>query len=266
LRVGPNIVRFPREAKIDTNPNFDVSDWEDSRRANTPAQYSATIARGSTIIGAVLTLLMHGTAMTVLAYGNVKYARAVHVWNVDGASRTSRLPELLTLIDLPLPPRADSKSTMAAMTNMPSMLTVETEIPKFAGVDVDEPTEQDRLNAIYTRQIQARIERLWRRPRTPVGQIGVLARIHDKPFQCEIVVTQDPTGNVENVELHHCNGSEAWQHSLSDAVRGASPLPAPPNANTFSSSIALTFVSHSYVPGVAEDEYERPPGQYVGTE
>jgi hypothetical protein len=122
-----------------------------------------------------------------------------------------------------------------------------------------EDSEKARLLGIYTGQIQARIDRVWRRPRTPVNEDTKSTTAVGDSFQCEAQIVQDATGNVQEILLPRCNGSAAWRRSLVLAIQQASPLPAPPDAKVFSRSIALNFIGISYVAGSAEDEYELPP-------
>jgi hypothetical protein len=110
-----------------------------------------------------------------------------------------------------------------------------------------------RLVGIYTGQMQARIERLWRRPRSPVSDKRTPAAA---VFHCEARVVQDGQGNVEEVLLPHCHGSAAWQRSLVVAIQQASPLPAPPDPKVFSRSVRLSFTGYPYRPGSMQDAYE----------
>ena len=89
-----------------------------------------------------------------------------------------------------------------------------------------------RLFGQYMGQINARIDRVWTRPQTPIGAIS---------FLCQVSIEQDATGKVGEVTLEHCNGSPRWQRSLIDAIDSASPLPAPADPAVFSRSIHLTF-------------------------
>jgi TonB family protein len=259
---------YSSEGKMDGRGNVDVSDWADSQRPTVLPSNRTQIAWGSTFIGLVLTLLVHGTAMTILAYGSVDQGAAVPASSIRISNRKPNLHEALTLLELPISQQAFVKPVMAFAIDLAPVPAIEAEAPKLVSVDIDEPTATEWLHSIYIRQIQARIERVWRRPRTPVKKIGVLGRLRykDEPFECELLITQDARGDVEDVELQRCNGSAAWQQSLIDAIRGASPLPAPPNASTFSASIGLTFVARPYAPGTAEDDYEPPPRQYVSAE
>jgi hypothetical protein len=125
--------------------------------------------------------------------------------------------------------------------------------------------EQARLFGIYTGQIQARIDRVWRRPRTPINEDNASATNTnlDDSFQCQAQIVQDAAGNVQEILLPQCNGSSAWQRSLVSAIRQASPLPAPPNVSVFRQSITLNFVGVRFIPGDAEDDYEPAPRALV---
>jgi hypothetical protein len=118
-----------------------------------------------------------------------------------------------------------------------------------------------RLFGIYTGQIQARIDRVWRRPRTPINENVAESKPTEaeESFQCEAQIVQDARGNVQEILLPRCNGSPAWQRSLVLAIQQASPLPAPPSAKVFQSSVTLRFVGLGYRAGEPEDGYEFAP-------
>jgi len=113
-----------------------------------------------------------------------------------------------------------------------------------------------RLYGMYSGQIQARIDRLWRRPRSPITETAGNDAGESTEFRCMVNIIQDTHGNVVEVLLPDCNGSTAWQRSLAIAIHQASPLPAPPDAKVFRRSIALTFVGQPYSSTAAADEYE----------
>lgn len=104
---------------------------------------------------------------------------------------------------------------------------------------------------IYSRQIIARISRGWRKPKSAIGHTQ-----ETQEFKCAVQLEQDDSGNVNEVLLQKCNGSDAWQQSLLIAIRSASPLPAPPDRRVFRSSLVLAFAAFAYAPGRAEDEYQ----------
>jgi len=122
-----------------------------------------------------------------------------------------------------------------------------------------------RLFGIYTRQIQARIDRVWRRPRSPIWEAADHRAVADETFQCQVQIVQDARGNVQEVLLPHCNGSVAWQRSLVSAIQQASPLPAPPDEKVFSTSITLQFVGFPYRSGDPMDSYEPARSQSAQT-
>jgi len=99
----------------------------------------------------------------------------------------------------------------------------------------------------YMGQITARIERAWRRPRTAV---------EGRLFTCHFQVTQDAVGNVQEVNLLHCNGDARWQLSLVRAVQAASPLPAPPEPEVFANTLTLKMDSAIYEQGSDEEGFE----------
>ena len=99
----------------------------------------------------------------------------------------------------------------------------------------------------YVGQINARIERAWIRPRTPVGS--------DR-FTCRARVVQDKSGSVQEIELQGCNGDARWQVSLVRAIQSASPLPAPPNPGVFAKTLLLEFSSGSFTPGGNPEGFE----------
>jgi hypothetical protein len=96
----------------------------------------------------------------------------------------------------------------------------------------------------YTGQIGARIDRAWEKPRTPVNDLmsGISGDVVEPDtFVFQVQIRQDNQGNVEEVLLLACNGTEAWRHSLVVAIYQASPLPAPPVPTVFKRAITMTF-------------------------
>jgi hypothetical protein len=116
------------------------------------------------------------------------------------------------------------------------------------------------LVGIYSGQIQARVERIWLRPRTSVKEESVSTKASNSIdyFRCQAQIVQDPRGNVQETLLPNCHGSIAWQRSLVIAIQQASPLPAPPSPTVFSRTLTLEFVGYPYTVGAPEDEYETP--------
>jgi hypothetical protein len=122
----------------------------------------------------------------------------------------------------------------------------------------DDGAEHARLYGIYSGQIQARVERIWSRPRTPVNEGMDSAKPTDAVdyFHCQVQIVQDSNGNVQEVLLPDCNGTAAWQHSLVVAIQQASPLPAPPSPKVFSRTLSLEFNGYPYVAGGSGEGYE----------
>jgi hypothetical protein len=149
------------------------------------------------------------------------------------------------------------------------------------------------LFARYTNQIQARISRAWRRPRSSVSEdeSGTLpvkpansnlapaittagdsksGAIDDEPaaldhvFRCEARIVQDARGDVQEVSLLSCNGTPAWQQSLVMAIQSASPLPAPPDPSVFTYALEMSFDAEEYRVGRDDEDYEQGQG-FVST-
>lgn len=140
-------------------------------------------------------------------------------------------------------------------------LALEEEKEPATSVDGAGDGELARWFGIYSGQIQARIERAWRRPRTPVNEESGPENLASslEYFRCQVQIVQDENGNVQEILLPNCNGSIAWQRSLVSAIRQASPLPAPPNIKVFSRTVSLNFVGYGYAAGASEDGYEILP-------
>jgi hypothetical protein len=193
----------------------------------------------------------------------------------DGAA------ESLVLITLPTlassaQPSIQAVSLLPALTKLKNVSPANPDPPRLLNLEVltlgedqlagptvnsGDGAEQARLFGIYTGQIQARIERIWRRPRTPLneGDGQEVPTNPDETFQCEAQIVQDATGNVQEILLPRCNGSAAWRRSLVTAIQQASPLPAPPSTRVFTRSVVLSFVGLPYGLGSQDEEYEIEP-------
>jgi hypothetical protein len=137
-----------------------------------------------------------------------------------------------------------------AITELPTPMIVEDAESGSDTHTTDAATAEQGRAAMYARymgQIDARIERAWLRPRTPVGAAM---------FSCTVRVEQDEAGYVHETTLVRCNGDARWQQSLVRAVQSASPLPAPPERKLFKRIIRLTFRSQAYSAGSNPDLYE----------
>jgi hypothetical protein len=61
---------------------------------------------------------------------------------------------------------------------------------------------------------------------------------------------------VRDIALIRCNGSARWQQSLAQAIRAASPLPAPPDPRVFKRIITMHFQAQAYSENDNPDLYE----------
>jgi colicin import membrane protein len=86
------------------------------------------------------------------------------------------------------------------------------------------------LKASYVRAIQAHVEQRWFEP--PGLSAGL---------SCTIFVSQIPGGEVVGTRFGPCNGNAAVRQSIENAVRNASPLPAPPEPRLFEREVRLVF-------------------------
>jgi hypothetical protein len=127
-----------------------------------------------------------------------------------------------------------------------------------SSINTGDGAERARLLGIYSKQIRARVERIWRRPRTPVHEGTDSAKTANSVdyFQCQVQIVQDSSGNVQEILLPNCNGSTAWQRSLVLAIQHASPLSAPPSPTVFSRTLTMIFTGDSYTSGSSPDDYE----------
>lgn len=90
--------------------------------------------------------------------------------------------------------------------------------------------ENQKLLAQYKYQIQRKIEDIWQKP--PSMTAG---------WSCEIIVEQNRFGEVQNVQMKQCSGSEAFKSTVERAVRKASPLPEAPNNDVFDKKLEFIF-------------------------
>ena len=86
------------------------------------------------------------------------------------------------------------------------------------------------LKASYVRAIQLHVEQRWFEPP------GVT-----QGLSCTIYVSQIPGGEVVGMRFGTCNGGAAVRQSIENAVRNASPLPAPPEPALFEREVELVF-------------------------
>ena len=82
----------------------------------------------------------------------------------------------------------------------------------------------------YKAMLRARIEHAWIRPPSAGTSLD-----------CLVEVTQVPGGEVTGVNVTQCNGDPATRESVENAVRRASPLPAPPDPALFVRKFSFHF-------------------------
>jgi hypothetical protein len=209
------------------------------------------------VAGAVASLALHALLLTPLLLGAAQHrtrapeepggsaqtsddsALAV-VFLEDGHSKPRAPPRLsdtlvhtpvrsITLRDLPLPSPDPAIPDTASPGERASAPQTQGDAAAFA-----------LLYGRYLGQITARIERAWMRPRSSPGA---------DTFVCRLQVLQDERGQVLGVTVGRCGGDARWRASLVEAVRSASPLPAPPDPHVFRQSLALAFASAAFLPG-----------------
>jgi hypothetical protein len=268
---------------MDDKRHLEVSDWRDepppppTTRAPTTWQFRIP----ARLLGVAGTVLLHGLvvqtvllgtstrqvltpttqglASTANAGGAESEMTLVVVQPVEPTPKDSVFEEFVSrgslLKDMPIA-LISADVTTAAPSLKKEQLTdyAETESPTNSG----DPEGQARLFGIYSGQIQARIARVWRRPRTPVIESRTQRKrvLAEEAFQCQVRIIQDNQGNVQEILLPHCNGSPTWQRSLVIAIQQASPLPAPPDPAVFTNALTMTFTGFEYRSDSSADEYE----------
>jgi len=90
--------------------------------------------------------------------------------------------------------------------------------------------ENQKLLAQYVYQIQRKVEANWNAPASMI-----------KGWSCEVLVLQNRFGEVQNVQMKKCTGSEAFKSTVERAVRKASPLPEAPNNDIFEKKLNFIF-------------------------
>jgi len=90
--------------------------------------------------------------------------------------------------------------------------------------------ENQKLLAQYVYQIQRKVEVNWNAPASMT-----------KGWSCEVLVVQNRFGEVQNVQMKKCTGSEAFKSTVERAVRKASPLPEAPNNDIFEKKLNFVF-------------------------
>ena len=174
--------------------------------------------------------------MTLVLINEPQPIQKMHLFHVDLASRGFAPPDLaVTLLSPNGEPAFDTSKRENTNAAAPS------------------PASDMALRAMlygrYVRQIKARVDRAWMRPRTPIGADS---------FNCRVQIIQDRHGNVKETTLQECNGDLRWQLSVVQAIQSASPLPAPPDPQVFANAFTLELSSMPYVPGGSREGFEPP--------
>jgi len=218
---------------------------------------------GVAISGLLASVVLHALLITSLAWGG-RYARVPQPRSPDlrapgssGQQDDEFSMELVPIRDdsapragqneMPAPPTFVPVTVQAALTD-PTFAPVSDPDGSAANVSDSDAAAQAILVGRYMGQIDARIERAWRRPRTTVEE-GL--------FSCRVRIEQDAQGGVKEITLERCNGDARWQVSLVQAIQLASPLPAPPDPKVFARVLRMDFRAEPYSPDAPQDEYER---------
>lgn len=251
--------------QVTTARKIEVAAWRGSHRLLISTRYRLRPFRISAIGGAVATLVFHVLALAVFTSSRPHKIRPETAQEplLPQIKPSNQPAEDLIFIDLAKTRAGSSGERITASipglkslpmkmkANLPAWQPLSDLIAEFADEREDlQPivtsgmAESARLQGIYSGQIQARIERVWRRPRSPIYENVE----RDKPtdgkeyFQCQVQIVQDAAGNVQEVLVPDCNGSASWQKSLLAAIRQASPLPAPPDPAVFSRTVTINFL------------------------
>jgi TonB C terminal len=216
------------------------------------------------IAGAVASLALHALLLTSLLLGAAQHrTRAPEAPGGSAQTSDDSALALVFLEDGDPKPRASPRFSdtlvlapvrSTTVRDLPA-LSIDPAIPDTAsaGERRSEPQAQGDATAFallygrYLGQITARIERAWMRPRSSPGTDS---------FACRLQVLQDERGQVLAVTLGRCDADPRWQASLVEAVRSASPLPAPPDPRVYRRTLALGFASTVFVPGGSPQGFE----------
>lgn len=202
----------------------------------------------------VLTLLLHAT-LIVSAIGYASTPPAATPRENSGAGSIEIISDqtpVMTVIFLDEPSPVQQVSKPQTLETLASRGFAPDELIKLLSPDGEPTFDADKgstLHAVvasasldaaqravlfgrYLGQVDARIERGWQKPRSPIGAAQ---------FKCQVMVKQDRDGNIRGTALLACNGDERWQLSLIHAIQRASPLPSPPDQRVFADALTLTF-------------------------
>jgi hypothetical protein len=230
------------------------------RVARTPS-----IVNRSRLLGFGGTLVLHGLAVSLLIPATVTHEKnPLDLGGVTAPQARSTPEDELVLVNIKGPEKRDSESgtihvdLRAQLARLATLPIIPDQTPVIdlpdADADAENSAQSDassgdaelraRMFGRYTGQISARIERAWEKPESPANDTRT-SRAGDADdadrFVCQVEIRQDNRGNVQEVLLLACNGTEAWRHSLVVAINQSSPLPAPPIPTVFKRAITMTF-------------------------
>lgn len=226
-----------------------------------PSAVSQSPRWGARMVGVLLTVLLHSLLLTPLLLGTP--SRKYQAPLTEGAAASAQNSEatafvstLLTFSDRSITDPEIQDDSAYDLAQQIVHTTPENDLaaalatisqPEMSGspdsADQDSATAEAAgdqagramLFGRYMQQIKARIERAWEYPSL---------RFKGK-FQCKVQIAQGQHGDIKEVTLQRCNGDSTWQTSLVQAIQRASPLPAPPDQEVFSSVVTLGFEAES---------------------
>jgi len=193
----------------------------------------------------------NGAGASAIASDQVPVITAIFI-NEESAVESARPPQLPDLasrgvaqLDLPIVVLSPDALPATEVPAEPEKADDDSTLPEVAG----DQTQHTLLYGRYMGQLQARIERAWMRPRSDIGA---------PKFSCRAQIEQDRRGNLVDIKLDHCNGTDGWRKSLVSAIRTASPLPAPPDPSVYADRLWLNFESDGFTVGAPAEGFEPP--------
>jgi TonB C terminal len=210
------------------------------------------VSRGAVAaLGACASLLLHVSLITVFTYGGGHPHQPSQQIPVESAGSALEVVWVESAESGGCP-----SLDLNAITAASELATVglDAALDQASDPALSEDSEGDAASSAlfgrYVGQIDARIQRAWRRPRDPVEQ---------EIFSCRARIEQNASGAIKEVTLERCNGNSRWQLSLLHAIQQASPLPAPPDPGVFKSVLHLDFRALPYSADSPQELFERPP-------
>jgi len=263
---------------VTTKQEIAVSEWSESQsRVILEPQRRRRRLIPPGIIGVAGTLVLHGLVLqSALVVGHTHKILPPEVSKLGTSLNklAGKPAERLVFIDLPRLAKADSDSDETPIFVKVSIkltqskveldppapvdtLALEEEKEPESAADTGHGIDMARLYGAYSGQIQARVERVWSRPRTPVNEGSKPGKPTDAVefFHCQVQIVQDSSRFVQEILLLNCNGSDAWRRSLVSAIQQASPLPAPPSPMELRRTVSLNFIGYQFVAGGSEEGY-----------